>query len=265
MVSCLDWNSRPHSNGRLMQAVQRNWVVYAKRPFGGPQQVLRYLARYTHRVAISDHRLLELKDGQVRFQYKDYADGQQSKDMTLSSSEFIRRFLMHTLPSRFVRIRYFGFLANRFRKQRLDQCRILLGMRSACSQVSAQRSSGELDEPQAKPKCPACGGGRILIVDIPSISARRPSPSSDPPSTLFTFTRNIRSFTTAPMIFTNLPMTVRTSRLRYRSAPILRLAYRNSPSALSTTHLLHDLVRDRRSQARRGRLSATIRCPLFNH
>ena len=156
-------------------AVQKNWVVYAKRPFGGPKQVLRYLARYTHRVAISDQRLLELKDGQVRFQYKDYADGQRSKAMTLSSSEFIRRFLMHTLPSRFVRIRYFGFLANRFRKQRLDQCRILLGTRPATSQVAAPRLPGDLDQPQAKPKCPACGGGRILIVDVPSISARRPS------------------------------------------------------------------------------------------
>jgi hypothetical protein len=92
--------------------------------------------------------------------------------MTLSSSEFIRRFLMHTLPSRFVRIRYFGFLANRFRKQRLDQCRILLGVRSACSQVSAKRSPDDSDEPQAKPKCPACGGGRILVVELPSIPAR---------------------------------------------------------------------------------------------
>lgn len=101
--------------------MKNDWVVYAKRPFGGPQQVLRYLARYTHRVAISNRRLLDLKDGQVRFQYKDYADEQRSKTMALSSSEFIRRFLMHTLPSRFVRIHSFGILANRFRKQRLDQ------------------------------------------------------------------------------------------------------------------------------------------------
>ena len=160
---------------QIDEAVKRNWVVFAKRPFGGPQQVLRYLARYTHRVAISDHRLLELKDGQVRFQYKNYADGQQSKTMTLSSSEFIRRFLMHTLPSRFVRIRYYGFLANRFRKQRLDQCRILLGMRSACSKFEVPRLAGDVDEPQAKPKCPACGGGRILIVDIPAIPTRGPA------------------------------------------------------------------------------------------
>jgi hypothetical protein len=156
-------------------AVQRNWVVYAKRPFGGPQQVLRYLAKYTHRVAISDHRLLELKDGQVRFEYKDYADGQQSKDITLSSSEFIRRFLMHTLPSRFVRIRYFGFLANRFRRHRLEQCRSLLGARSDTSKVSAERCAADLDEPEVKPKCPACGGGQILIVDVPAIPAQGPS------------------------------------------------------------------------------------------
>jgi hypothetical protein len=163
---------------RIDASVQRDWVVYAKRPFGGPQQVLRYLARYTHRVAISDQRLLELKDGQVRFQYKDYADGQRTKPMTLYSSEFIRRFLMHTLPSRFVRIRYFGFLANRFRKQRLEQCRSLLGTRSAesaSSPVAADRFAGDLDKPKATPKCPVCDCGRLLIVDVPAIPTGLPS------------------------------------------------------------------------------------------
>ncbi len=163
---------------RIDASVQRDWVVYAKRPFGGPQQVLRYLARYTHRVAISDQRLLELKDGQVRFQYKDYADGQRTKPMTLYSSEFIRRFLMHTLPSRFVRIRYFGFLANRFRKQRLEQCRSLLGTRSAesaSSPVAADQFAGNLDKPKATSKCPVCDCGRLLIVDVPAISTGLPS------------------------------------------------------------------------------------------
>jgi hypothetical protein len=161
----------------LNSAVRKDWIVYAKRPFGGPEQVLRYLARYTHRVAISDRRLLELKDGRVRFQYKDYADEQKSRTMTLSSCEFIRRFLMHTLPSRFVRIRYTGFLANRFRKQRLDECRSLIGVSSVAPVPpdDANGSAAGSDQQEATPKCSKCGCGRILILELPSPHAvRRP-------------------------------------------------------------------------------------------
>lgn len=159
----------------LNSAVTTDWIVYAKRPFGGPRQVLRYLARYTHRVAISNRRLLELKDGQVRFQYKDYADQQRSKTMRLSSSEFIRRFLMHTLPSRFLRIRYFGFLANRFRKQRLDQCRTLLGI-SPQAPVPANQLpvSTTGDEQEALSICPVCRRGRLLIMDLSAPLSPRP-------------------------------------------------------------------------------------------
>jgi hypothetical protein len=160
----------------LNSAVKNDWIVHAKRPFGGPQQVLRYLARYTHRVAISNQRLLDLKDGQVRFQYKDYADEQRSKTMTLSSGEFIRRFLMHTLPSRFVRIRYFGILANRFRKQRLDECRSLLGVVPAVM-VAVDDTNGPMagSDPQAATSmCPKCGCGRILILELSSLHALRP-------------------------------------------------------------------------------------------
>jgi hypothetical protein len=144
----------------LNASVKKNWVVYAKRPFGGPEQVLKYLARYTHRVAISNHRLVELRDGQVSFRYKDYADGQQSKVMTLSSIEFIRRFLMHTLPSHFVRIRYYGFLANRYRKQRLDHCRELLGVPLAAAitpKEEAAEPNEEVDLVVSPQTCPACG------------------------------------------------------------------------------------------------------------
>jgi len=95
------------------KAAKIEWVVYAKRPFGGPQQVLKYLARYTHRVAISNSRLLSLEQGWVTFQWKDYADGNTIKKMTLEAVEFIRRFLLHVLPTGFVHIRHFGFLANR--------------------------------------------------------------------------------------------------------------------------------------------------------
>jgi hypothetical protein len=104
------------------------WVVYAKRPFAGPQQVLDYVGRYTHRVAISNNRLLDIENDQVRFQWKDYRHGDQIKTMTLSADEFIRRFLLHVLPDGFQRIRYYGFLGNRYRREKLEHCRHLLGM-----------------------------------------------------------------------------------------------------------------------------------------
>ena len=104
------------------------WVVYAKPPFAGPQQVLDYVGRYTHRVAISNNRLLDIEDGQVQFRYKDYRNDSQQKMMTLSADEFIRRFLLHVLPDGFHRIRYYGFLGNRYRQEKLERCRQLLGM-----------------------------------------------------------------------------------------------------------------------------------------
>jgi hypothetical protein len=107
---------------------QREWVVYAKPPFAGPQQALEYLGRYTHRVAISNERLLAVPNGEVTFQWKDYRHKhkQKSRVMTLAVDEFIRRFLMHTLPAGFQRIRHFGFLSNRHRKEKLELCRELL-------------------------------------------------------------------------------------------------------------------------------------------
>ena len=96
----------------LRQLFRQDWVVYAKPPFGGPEHVLQYLARYTHRVAISNHRLLAFEDDRVTFRWKDYAHGNKKRKMTLSADEFLRRFLLHVLPRGFVRIRHFGFLAN---------------------------------------------------------------------------------------------------------------------------------------------------------
>ena len=101
-------------------------MVYAKPPFGGPEHVLHYLARYTHRVAISNHRLIGLADGQVTFRWKDYAHGSKKRKMTITAHEFLRRFLLHVLPKGFVRIRFFGFLANRRRRTLLSQCQQLL-------------------------------------------------------------------------------------------------------------------------------------------
>jgi hypothetical protein len=110
---------------------QKEWVVYAKKPFAGPQQVLDYVGRYTHRVAISNSRLLSLEDGQVTFKWKDYRDDDAQKTMTLSAKEFIRRFLLHVLPSGFHRIRYYGFMGNRYRAENLEKCRRLLGVSPA--------------------------------------------------------------------------------------------------------------------------------------
>jgi hypothetical protein len=119
--------AEPLAFKRLLLSMRaREWWVYAKRPFGGPEQVLAYLGRYTHRVAISNHRLLSLKDGQVAFSWKDYRHGHQQSLMTLGIDEFIRRFLLHVLPRGFQRIRQFGLLANRQRRHKLALCRTLL-------------------------------------------------------------------------------------------------------------------------------------------
>ena len=157
------------------------WVVYAKPPFGGPEQVLKYLARYTHRVAISNHRLVGIDDRTVSFQWKDYADGNTAKVMTLDGVEFIRRFLQHVLPSGFVRIRHFGFLANRNREESLARCRRLFGASPpplASEPGVAKPASEPTTTDVAPPKsCPVCRVGRMVMVEaIP----RHPSPPPAP-------------------------------------------------------------------------------------
>ena len=128
--------------------------------FSSPEQVLKYLARYTHRVAISNRRLLSMEDGRVSFAYKDYADGNQTKVMTIEATEFIRRFLVHVLPGGFVRIRQFGFLANRARGKKLALCRTLLDA-PAPQKVTKEK----LGEPERKP-CPECKIGRLVLVRL---------------------------------------------------------------------------------------------------
>lgn len=129
--------SDPRSFARYLAPLgDRDWVVYAKTPFGGPERVLDYLGRYTHRVAISNHRLKELKNGQVTFTYKDYQHEQRQKVMTLSADEFLRRFLMHVLPDGFQRIRHYGLLGNRHRAENLTRCRELLAMPESVSPPS---------------------------------------------------------------------------------------------------------------------------------
>jgi len=180
----------------LNKAVRHDWVVYAKRPFSSPACVLKYLARYTHRVAISNRRLVELRDGRVSFRYKDYSDEKQSKVLPLSSSEFIRRFLMHTLPSGFVRIRYYGFLANRYRNERLQKCRRLLGVTSGTtSTIQESQTPAENFDPPPSPKtCPACGRQSLAIIDV--VSPTRPHPPR-PPHFLIHRTANSICFDTS--------------------------------------------------------------------
>jgi hypothetical protein len=141
------------------------WVVHVKPPFGGPRRVLKYLARYTHRVAISNHRLRALENGRVSFDWKDYADCSRTKTMTLDAVEFIRRFLLHVLPSGLVRIRHFGFLANRIRKQKLIHCRTLLATSAAPIPIDPD-GSASVKDPHC---CPICRLGRLIVIELLSV------------------------------------------------------------------------------------------------
>jgi Putative transposase/Transposase zinc-binding domain len=147
----------------LRESSDAEWVVYAKPPFGGPEDVLKYLARYTHRVAISSSRLLSLKDGRVTFRWRDSKHGNQVKPMTLDALEFIRRFLLHVLPSGFVKIRHFGFLSNRNRRSALSLCRTLLKVGRG-AQVNASILSQE-QRSALERRCPFCHAGALRIVE----------------------------------------------------------------------------------------------------
>ena len=153
------------------KAAEREWVVHIKPPFGGPQRVLKYLARYTHRVAISNHRLRSPENGRVTFDWKDYADRGRTKIMTLDAVEFIRRFLLHVLPSGMVRIRQFGFLANRVRQSKLEECRTLLAVRQV--PVSAGSDDGADPTLPDAHACPVCKLGRLIVIEL--LGANRPS------------------------------------------------------------------------------------------
>jgi hypothetical protein len=156
----------------FLRSLYRNdWVVYAKPPFGGPHHVLNYLARYTHRVAISNHRIVALADGNVTFRWKDYAHHNKQKLMTVTSEEFLRRFLIHVLPLGFVRIRFFGFLANRSRHSLLPLCRQLLAMTPmpATNPAPAEAATTSLW------RCPRCGGPMLLVEKLSALRASWPT------------------------------------------------------------------------------------------
>jgi hypothetical protein len=139
------------------------WVVFVKPPFGGPERVLKYLARYTHRAAISNSRILSMDDGRVTFLWKDYADGNKTKTMTLDAVEFIRRFLLHILPAGFMRIRQFGFLANRARREKLALCRTLLNAPTPPSDTTV---ADVRDRKTDEKRCPVCKTGHMILIRI---------------------------------------------------------------------------------------------------
>jgi hypothetical protein len=144
--------------GRWLEPLYaRDWVVYAKPPFGGPDVVLKYLARYVHRVAIGNRRLVSWAGGVVTFTGKDYVNGGRTPTHRLSGEEFVRRFLLHVLPRGFVKVRHYGLLANRQREQKLAAVRWLLGAKpSPASEPAA---------PQRERRCPVCGCGRLIVVE----------------------------------------------------------------------------------------------------
>jgi hypothetical protein len=160
----------------LLDSLSRTeWVVYAKPPFGGPETVLKYLSRYTHRVAISNRRLLFVGEAVVRFRYRDYADHSHTKEMTLPAREFLRRFLLHVVPRGFMRIRHYGITANRHRARKLARARQLLGQRPL-SQEPASEAAPAVETVEASttegsgkpPACPACGGPLRVVELIPA-------------------------------------------------------------------------------------------------
>ena len=159
----------------LVPVRKKRWVVYAKPPFAGPEAVLAYLARYTHRVAISNSRLLHFDAAGVTFRYKDYRKPGAARQqvMTLAADEFIRRFLLHALPRGFHRIRHYGLLASAQRKAHLDRARRLLD-------VAPAPADEPPDEPEVRPTCPCCGGTMIII----EVFERRYQPRAPPLSAL---------------------------------------------------------------------------------
>jgi hypothetical protein len=164
-----------HWRSFLRSLYNSKWVVYAKPPFGGAKQVLKYLARYTHRVAISNQRLIALEDGKVRFRWKDYANGNRQRTMTLGGVEFLRRFLLHVLPKGFMRIRYYGFLANCHRKEKIALCRNLLGLPEKTTlsvPETPQETPEESTDSEPSTLCPVCKKGRML-----EIETLRPDPT----------------------------------------------------------------------------------------
>ena len=164
----------------LRSAANENWVVYAKRPFAGPQQVLKYLSNYTHRVAISNRRLLRADADTVTFAYKDYADGARRKIMTLALAEFVRRFCLHLLPARFVKIRHYGLLGNRQRHERLQRARSLLGVSGPTPVMELEPPHPSTPPTSTRACCPFCHQPTLVLLrQVPPVRHARSLPGLD--------------------------------------------------------------------------------------
>jgi len=165
----------PPANNEIKASRQKKWVVYAKKPFGSPQTVLDYLGRYTHRVALSNDRIVQVENGEVTLSYRDRRDGDRKKTMTLKAQEFIRRFLLHVLPDGFMRIRHFGFLANRSKKHALARCRKLLNLDPASPKspvLSAKDLLMKITGVDLN-RCPCCHVGTMIVLgDLPAMRNR---------------------------------------------------------------------------------------------
>jgi hypothetical protein len=163
----------PAANNETKALRKTNWIIYAKKTFGSPQTVLDYLGRYTHRVALSNDRILRIENGEVTLSYRDRKDGDQTKTLLLDAQEFIRRFLLHVLPEGFMRIRHFGLLANRSKKLALAQCRKLLDLDPALPQpplLSAKDLLLKITGIDLS-RCPSCHEGTMIVVgDLPALS-----------------------------------------------------------------------------------------------
>jgi hypothetical protein len=158
------------ANNEITASRRKNWIVYAKKPFGSPHTVLDYLGRYTHRVALSNDRILNVQKGLVTLSYRDRKDRDRKKSIILDAHEFIRRFLLHVLPEGFMRIRHFGFLANRSKKQALPQCRTLLNLDPALPHCPSESSKDLLLKITGVDltRCPCCHNGTMIVVaDLP--------------------------------------------------------------------------------------------------
>lgn len=150
----------------LSPLYQKNWVVYAKPPWNGPENALKYLARYTHRVAIANSRLQSIDNGQVSFTYKDYRKPQRRRTLTLTATEFIRRFMMHVLPNGFVRIRYYGFLANKHRHEQLRKIRELLHAPQPTPPKKEADDEQQIQAALQEQRCPHCKVGMLWPIDV---------------------------------------------------------------------------------------------------
>ena len=168
-----DKGNIPAANNEIKASRQKSWVVYAKKPFGSAQTVLDYLGRYTHRVALSNDRILQVQDGEVTLSYRDRRDGDRKKTITLEAQEFICRFLLHVLPQGFMRIRHFGFLANRSKKQALGRCRKLFDLDPVLPPspfLSAKDLLLKIIGVDLS-RCPSCREGTMIVVgDLPASS-----------------------------------------------------------------------------------------------